>query len=651
MEPTVDFTLPLVSAKAVVTLYHRQTFDEKLSGGTIHDNGMGFNGVDAPICSSIAEQILAGRPITGKQLRVLIGLLPKYHKQLEEADFMDTPIPYEVEAILKDWGRRISTRKEEGEKPKGQGKLQLREDGKLEFIPLVYPTTALKGTGWGRGDLAQWTWVTNFSIDKVNQVLRLWPDVVLSADLRVKVEQLTTLQEVPEEISEHEILFPFQKESVQFLHSHPRAMLALAPGLGKTACSIFAASIQPDTYRVLVVAPLTLTVNWCREVKKWVGEEAVIWHGKPPYPPGDRWVVTNYDTIRINLPTFQKEDWDLMIVDESVLVKNRKAKRTQAIKDLAREAKVVWELSGAPTTRFYDDLWSQLNILDPARFRSYWRFVDTYCLKFDNGYGISITGNQPDAVERLQEDLADVYFSRTQDQVLDLPDWIFEDIQIPMYDKQWKAYSQMEQRFWAQLPEGDIVLSPNVLSQITRLVQIASNPHLLGAEDVGAKWDAAIEMMEWVEKPAIIWTTFIDTATYLEVLLRKHYRVASLTGSTKQADRQTIVDQFQNGELDVVIAHPGVGKFGLTLTAARTAIYLERSYNGDDYYQSLHRIRRIGTSHSPVVYHLLATDPEGAYPTIDHTINRILRYRKDSAIALTTSLLRENWTMSDDENG
>jgi SNF2 family DNA or RNA helicase len=201
----------------------------------------------------------------------------------------------------------------------------------------------------------------------------------------------------------------------------------------------------------------------------------------------------------------------------------------------------------------------------------------------------------------------------------------------------------MEEEFLAQLPESDeVVIAPNILAQLTRLIQLASNPLILRGADVGAKWDAVEELLEFETLPAIVWTSYIITAECMEQRLRKKYRVACLTGQTNETMRQIAVDKLQNGELDVLIAHPGVGKFGLTLTAARTAIYLERSYNGDDYFQSLHRIRRIGTKFSPHVLHLISCGPKGQ-TTVDHVIDRVLRFRKDSAIKLTSGLLRNSW--------
>jgi len=185
------------------------------------------------------------------------------------------------------------------------------------------------------------------------------------------------------------------------------------------------------------------------------------------------------------------------------------------------------------------------------------------------------------------------------------------------------------------------VLAPNMLVQMLRLIQIASNPLLIGGKDDSNKWKAAVEMLEYEQSPTIIWTAFIPTAQQMNLLLeKKGYRVAKLTGATAQADRQVIVDQFQNGGLDVVVAHPMVGKYGLDLYNARTVIYLERTHDGDSYYQSLNRVRHIEAKTSPHIVNLLSTRPENKGGTIDNVIDQVLRTKREDVLKLTTGNLR-----------
>ena len=75
-------TNPAWAQRAIVKLWQRQTADEQAAQNTGHDNGVGFNGTDAFILSSFAEQINKGRTLSPKQLAIAFKKLPKYSRQI-----------------------------------------------------------------------------------------------------------------------------------------------------------------------------------------------------------------------------------------------------------------------------------------------------------------------------------------------------------------------------------------------------------------------------------------------------------------------------------------------------------------------------------------------------------------------------------------
>jgi len=605
--------------QVLVYLYKQQTAEEQSALLTVESNGRGFNSVDAGILSSFAQQVLNGKILSEKQISLAQARLVKYQQQLNNGKWRNIMLPAK---------KNGST----------AGILKKEKDG-LVFYPNIYPSKQVKNLGFTRWENKCWHQAApDINQQTVADVLKMFPTAIVDpaviAALEIEAVELSPV------VVDNKQLFPFQKETIQFCLTQKHALIGLAPGLGKTACAIFAAQ-SAGCKRVLVVSPLSLVYNWQKEIKRWVEEESVIWY-KKQLPVGAKWTITNYDTLRLHPVQFQ-EEWDCVIVDESIQVKNRKASRTKAVKTLVlgTKPKFLWLLSGAPVSRLYDDLWAQCNILRPNRFTSYWRFTERYCYVQSNQWSaFNIVANKPEAADMLKQDLTDLYFARTQDQVLDLPEWIFSDIPVKMLEKQDKAYGQMEDSFVVQLKDGSNLLAPNVLAQLIRLVQLASNPSLVGGISEAPKWDAAVEMLEYEQGPFILWTSFIETAKQLEErIAAKGYKVAKLTGATGTEDRQAIVDKFQAGQLDVIVAHPGVGKFGLTLTAAHTAIYVERSYSGDDYYQSLHRVRRIGTKFSPHIIHLQSIRLDGS-GTVDGVIGKVLENRKENVMNLTNSELK-----------
>jgi hypothetical protein len=71
------------AVKAMVKIHDEgQTGDEILSGMTISDNGVGFNGMDAGILSSFVKGYKKYKKLTEKQMVIVYKKMPKYWKQV-----------------------------------------------------------------------------------------------------------------------------------------------------------------------------------------------------------------------------------------------------------------------------------------------------------------------------------------------------------------------------------------------------------------------------------------------------------------------------------------------------------------------------------------------------------------------------------------
>lgn len=70
--------------RALVVLYERQTYDEKVTKETIKENGIGFNSSDSRYLSYCSEWVLKGRHLNEKHLTKCGQKLPKYWKQIKE---------------------------------------------------------------------------------------------------------------------------------------------------------------------------------------------------------------------------------------------------------------------------------------------------------------------------------------------------------------------------------------------------------------------------------------------------------------------------------------------------------------------------------------------------------------------------------------
>ena len=172
-------------------------------------------------------------------------------------------------------------------------------------------------------------------------------------------------------------LYHYQGEAVQEMSDKDSFLLADDMGLGKTVTVLVEIRQNPHE-RVLIVCPKTVIPVWEAHIK-WLVPEAVVHNGvylgmqfgSPCF------VVTNYEQVRINEDLYRQVHWDYLVADEAHYLKNRKARRTRALKHIRATRKRA--LTGTPVINRPDELWSLLNWLHPLRYRSYWKFFEFYC--------------------------------------------------------------------------------------------------------------------------------------------------------------------------------------------------------------------------------------------------------------------------------
>jgi SNF2-related domain len=74
-------------------------------------------------------------------------------------------------------------------------------------------------------------------------------------------------------------LYNYQTIGVKFVdRAGGRCLIADAPGLGKTVQAIGYAQLH--NLKTIVVCPLSVVINWQREIKKFTGKESTIWDSK-----------------------------------------------------------------------------------------------------------------------------------------------------------------------------------------------------------------------------------------------------------------------------------------------------------------------------------------------------------------------------------
>jgi SNF2 family DNA or RNA helicase len=323
---------------------------------------------------------------------------------------------------------------------------------------------------------------------------------------------------------------------------------------------------------------------------------------------------------------------NMVIVDESTTIKNRKAARTKNIVNLRSMAKYRRILTGSPVTKSPMDLYAQCVLLDDRAlgFNSFFAFQARYAVVQRRTMGHrsfqQITGYR--RLDELNAKL-DVFSNRIlKEDCLDLPAKVYVRRNVELTPEQAKLYKQMKKLALAKMESGELATTQSVLTQIMRLQQICCGflqPDDGEIEPVpNNRMSELMDVVDEVQGKAIIWASYTHDIQQIAYALRDRFgaeSVATYYGATPQEERQDIVTRFQDkkGPLRFFVGQPRTGGYGITLTAANTVIYYSNSYDLEIRLQSEDRAHRIGQKNNVTYIDLVSPD------TIDEKILQALR--------------------------
>jgi SNF2 family DNA or RNA helicase len=317
-----------------------------------------------------------------------------------------------------------------------------------------------------------------------------------------------------------------------------------------------------------------------------------------------------------------RTDWFAVVGDEVHRAKNRRASQTKGLHRVRSTNGIMIGQTGTPLMNAPDELWSILHWLWPDEYTSYWRFYEDYVEYTEGYFGKVITGvRNPDA---LRFELRERLVRRTKAQVLDLPEKIRVTVPVELSKPERSFYNEVESQVWLDLKndsEGNDVLAnaiskgdlsgllkiPNGAARMMRLQQVLEHPKNIDADklDASAKMDACEEIiMDNKHEQHVVFLRFKRSVHILAERLRdKGLRAAVYTGETDPAVRTSLEDQFQAGDLDVIIGTIDAMREGITLTASSTCHFLTRSWVPGWNEQAEDRLHRNG-QHDPVTIYI-----------------------------------------------
>ncbi len=483
----------------------------------------------------------------------------------------------------------------------------------------------------------------------------------------------------------NEDLFPHQRAGVKFLAVARRALLADEPGLGKTAQAIRALKeLQDrgeDVFPALIVCPNTLKKNWKREFERWwPGVDVEVIKGSATQrrkifeESADVYVI-NWESLRshsrlsgygsialakcpecgghddrvsenrceVHLRELNTIDFKAVIADEIHRSKEPKSKQTRALWAATGDADIRFALTGTPIANNVLDMWSILHWLSPDEWPSKTRWIDRMINTMMNAFGgMMVLGVKPHMEQEFYAAINPRMRRMLKQKVLPwLPEMMFERKDVEMSTKQKKAYDQMRDLMIAELEDGESVTAPSPLTQTIRLLQFASSFAEMSVDETtgeskvtligpSCKVDAVMDDIkngDFGDDSVAVCAVSRQLIDLLSAEMTKEKIPHGLiTGAQSEDERQQAVDDFQAGKIKWILFTAQAGGVGITLTAARRLIMLQRPWSLVDHKQALDRVHRIGSEiHDSIIISDYVT--EG---TIEERVIQVLETKADN---------------------
>ena len=335
--------------------------------------------------------------------------------------------------------------------------------------------------------------------------------------------------------------------------------LFMEQGTGKTKVALdLIASKKDKVNYVLWICPYSIKQEIECERKKRQPNLKIEIVGCETLSMSDKTYINIYNKVLQN-KTF-------IVVDESLKIKNKEAKRTQRILELGKNAKYKLILNGTPLSKNVLDLYTQMNFLSPKILNmSFNEFKNKYCEYY-------IRGKLKNKVKKQYniEHLISLIRPYIFDCELDLGKGKkYEQVFYQIENKE--EYENIKKNFLNF--DSDI----NFFALATSLQKNYCTSNL--------KLNIVSKLVNSINKQVIIFVKYINSIPSGE---------KRITGEMKTSEREKIIDDFKNNKFKVLYITYGCGAFGLNLQNCDTIIFADHTFDYAERLQAEARIYRLG---------------------------------------------------------
>jgi len=427
-------------------------------------------------------------------------------------------------------------------------------------------------------------------------------------------------------------LRPYQQEGLgwlQFLRRHARGgILADDMGLGKTVQTLAHLALEKAEGRLcrpsLILAPVSVLGNWRQEIHRFAPQLASLTlHGakrRELFGSMGRAdiILTSYPLLQIDREALLAQEFYFVILDEAQTVKNPRSQVAQAARALRARHRLC--LTGTPMENHLGDLWSLFDFLQPGLLGDERQFQRHYRTAIEKH------GDERRA-RALRRRITPFLLRRTKDAVApELPAKMQIVEYIALDEPQRDFYDgirlTMHRRVREAIRQHGLARSHlTVLDALLKLRQACCDPRLVGsgaaapAPAAGAQVAIASAKLQWLSaslpeliaqgRRILLFSQFTSMLRLIESEVRAldiPYRM--LTGATQ--NRTALIDEFQTGNVPLLLISLKAGGTGLNLTAADTVIHYDPWWNPAAEMQATDRAHRIGQARRVFVYKLIA---------------------------------------------
>lgn len=441
-------------------------------------------------------------------------------------------------------------------------------------------------------------------------------------------------------------LRPYQKHGVEWL-SFLRgfgfgACLADDMGLGKTVQMItyflHVKEKEKTKEPALIICPTSVLGNWQRELEKFAPSLNVHLHYGSTRKKDDQFkeaiqhadiVVTSYGLAHLDLEQLQEIKWSTVCIDEAQNIKNADTKQSRSVRSLTGKHHIA--LTGTPMENRLSELWAIYDFINRGYLGSLNQFHKRFVIPIERDH-------EKERVEMLQRMIRPFLLRRTkkdQEVALNLPDKQEQKEYCALTVEQASLYEQLVKDTFAQIEAlSGMQRKGLVLKMLSKLKQVCNHPSLYLKEEKpkdiltrSNKMEKLAELVQNIrdqEESCIIFTQYISMGNMIREFIENEYKepVRFLHGGTPKAERDRIIQDFQEGKQQFLILSLKAGGTGLNLTAANHVIHYDRWWNPAVENQATDRAYRIGQTKFVHVHKMITTG------TLEEKIDEMLEKKQ-----------------------